>query len=202
MSETRTREVAGPELDETGGGRGPVRAAAVRPVARLHRRGGHHPAGRLARGRRGGGGALRRRERPAGRRACSPAPRTPPSSPRRCGRCWRSRPGRRWRRVRRSRCSAAPTPSGTSGDLDDTLLQKPRRHAWEPRWPWAIWYPLRRAGAFAALPEAEQQAMLKEHGTLGMGFARGDAAHDVRPRLPRPRYAGQRLRDRPSWARS
>ena len=69
---------------------------------------------------------------------------------------------------------------GYERDLDDTLLRKPRRHAWEPAWPWAVWYPLRRAGAFAALPEDEQKAMLKEHGELGMGFARNDAAHDVR----------------------
>ena len=69
---------------------------------------------------------------------------------------------------------------GYERDLEDTLLRKPRRHAWEPRWPWAVWYPLRRAGAFAALPEAEQKAMLKEHGELGMGFAQDDAAHDVR----------------------
>ncbi|MBB6441074.1 chlorite dismutase family protein [Phycisphaera mikurensis] len=69
---------------------------------------------------------------------------------------------------------------GYERDLDDTLLHKPRRHAWQPAWPWAIWYPLRRAGAFAALPEAEQRAMLKEHGELGMGFAQDDAAHDVR----------------------
>lgn len=69
---------------------------------------------------------------------------------------------------------------GYERDLDDTLLAKPRRHAWQPKWPWAVWYPLRRAGAFAALPEDEQKAMLKEHGELGMGFAQDDAAHDVR----------------------
>ena len=47
-------------------------------------------------------------------------------------------------------------------------------------WPWAIWYPLRRAGAFARLTAQEQGAILREHGTLGRGYGDADLAHDVR----------------------
>ena len=49
-----------------------------------------------------------------------------------------------------------------------------------PAWRWAIWYPLRRSGRFAQLPEQEQRTILAEHGAIGMSFGAGDYAHDVR----------------------
>ena len=69
---------------------------------------------------------------------------------------------------------------GYERDLDDTLRGRPARTALNPDWPWAVWYPLRRAGAFSRLPDAEQKEILKEHGTIGMGFGAGDHAHDIR----------------------
>jgi len=69
---------------------------------------------------------------------------------------------------------------GYEPDLEEALLNRPRRHALEPAWPWAVWYPLRRSGRFGQLPEEEQKAILAEHGTIGMSFGAGDFAHDVR----------------------
>jgi len=47
-------------------------------------------------------------------------------------------------------------------------------------WPWAVWYPLRRSGAFARLEPREQGGILREHGTIGKSYAGADLAHDVR----------------------
>ena len=69
---------------------------------------------------------------------------------------------------------------GYEPDLDEVLQHRPRRHALTPDWPWAVWYPLRRSGAFAQLPPDKQREILKEHGTLGMAFGAGDLAHDIR----------------------
>ncbi|MBI3289349.1 MAG: chlorite dismutase family protein [Elusimicrobia bacterium] len=64
--------------------------------------------------------------------------------------------------------------------LEDWLLDRPRRITSDPATPWAIWYPLRRSGAFARLPRAEQQQILKEHGTIGRQFGDAGYAGDVR----------------------
>ncbi|MBI4371580.1 MAG: chlorite dismutase family protein [Elusimicrobia bacterium] len=64
--------------------------------------------------------------------------------------------------------------------LEDWLLRRPRRVTRDPDRPWAIWYPLRRTGAFAALPRPEQQQILKEHGGIGRRFGDADLALDVR----------------------
>ena len=70
--------------------------------------------------------------------------------------------------------------SGFEPDLDDWLLQRPRRTVLNPAWPWGIWYPLRRLGAFARLAPEEQSAILREHGTIGRAYGDADLAHDVR----------------------
>ncbi len=70
--------------------------------------------------------------------------------------------------------------SGFEPDLTDWLLHRPRRTALNPAWPWAIWYPLRRTGAFAKLPPQEQGAILREHGTVGRAYGDADLAHDIR----------------------
>jgi chlorite dismutase len=70
--------------------------------------------------------------------------------------------------------------SGFEADLDDWLLQRPRRTALNPAWPWAIWYPLRRVGAFARLSAQEQGAIIREHSVLGRAYGDADLAHDVR----------------------
>ena len=69
---------------------------------------------------------------------------------------------------------------GYEPDLQDTLTGRPRRTVLNPEWKWAVWYPLRRNGAFARLTEEEQRRILAEHGTIGMAFGAGDYAHDIR----------------------
>jgi hypothetical protein len=70
--------------------------------------------------------------------------------------------------------------SGFEADLQDWLLQRPRRTVLNPAWPWAIWYPLRRVGAFARLSAKEQGAILREHATIGRAYGDADLAHDIR----------------------
>ena len=70
--------------------------------------------------------------------------------------------------------------SGFESDLEDWLLQRPRRTVLNPAWPWGIWYPLRRVGAFARLSPQEQGAIIREHSVLGRAYGEADLAHDVR----------------------
>jgi chlorite dismutase len=70
--------------------------------------------------------------------------------------------------------------AGFETDLDDWLLRRPRRAALNPAWPWAIWYPLRRTGAFGRLSPQEQGAVIREHSVLGRAYGDADLAHDVR----------------------
>lgn len=69
---------------------------------------------------------------------------------------------------------------GYEHDLEETLIHRPIRHAANPDWPWAVWYPLRRKGEFSRLDRETQMGILKEHGVIGMGFGEGDLGHDVR----------------------
>ena len=69
---------------------------------------------------------------------------------------------------------------GYEPDLREALVNRPRRTVLNPEWPWAVWYPLRRSGRFAQLPEPEQRTILAEHGAIGMSFGAGDYAHDIR----------------------
>lgn len=69
---------------------------------------------------------------------------------------------------------------GHEPDLEDWLLQKPRRTVLKRESPWAVWYPLRRKGEFSALPPAEQGPILAEHGRIGHAFGEAGYAQDVR----------------------
>jgi len=69
---------------------------------------------------------------------------------------------------------------GYEPKLEDWLLHRPRRVVSDAATPWAIWYPLRRTGAFAALPKAEQGQILKEHGVIGRQFGDAGLAMDIR----------------------
>ena len=69
---------------------------------------------------------------------------------------------------------------GHEPDLDDWLLEKPKRTVTDPAEPWAVWYPLRRLGVFSALPAEEQTPILREHGKIGHSFGDSGLAHDVR----------------------
>ena len=70
---------------------------------------------------------------------------------------------------------------GREPDVEDFLLRKARRHALNPDLRWAVWYPLRRVGAFNLLPRGEQAKILGEHAMIGRGY--GEAGHAVDVRL-------------------
>jgi hypothetical protein len=70
--------------------------------------------------------------------------------------------------------------SGFEPDLEEWLLRRPRRTALNPAWPWAIWYPLRRTGAFAKLSREDQGKILREHAIIGRAYGEADLAHDIR----------------------
>lgn len=69
---------------------------------------------------------------------------------------------------------------GYEPDLTDVLIDRPRRTVLNPDWPWGVWYPLRRSGAFAQLPPEQQRTILAEHGQIGMTFGAADFVHDIR----------------------
>lgn len=70
--------------------------------------------------------------------------------------------------------------SGFEQDLEEWLFRRPRRTALNPVWPWAIWYPLRRTGAFARLEGKQQGEIIREHSVLGRAYGDADLAHDIR----------------------
>jgi hypothetical protein len=69
---------------------------------------------------------------------------------------------------------------GYEPDLVETLVERPRRRVLDAALPWAIWYPLRRAGSFEQLSRQEQNTILMEHGGIGMAFGRAGLGHDIR----------------------
>jgi chlorite dismutase len=69
---------------------------------------------------------------------------------------------------------------GYETDLESTLLHRPRQRLQDPDLPWAIWYPLRRAGSFEQLSAQEQRVILMEHGGVGRAFGRSGYGYDIR----------------------
>jgi len=69
---------------------------------------------------------------------------------------------------------------GHEQDLEETLVERPRRRVLDPELRWAIWYPLRRSGSFERLSRKEQDTILMEHGGVGMAFGRAGLGHDIR----------------------
>ncbi|HYA16849.1 MAG TPA: chlorite dismutase family protein [Bryobacteraceae bacterium] len=69
---------------------------------------------------------------------------------------------------------------GHEPNLEDWLLDRPRRTVTMPEWRWHVWYPLRRKGEFNALPQEEQTAILREHGRIGHAFGEAELATDMR----------------------
>ena len=70
--------------------------------------------------------------------------------------------------------------TGFEQDLEFWLLERPRQTLSNEAWPWAIWYPLRRKGAFERLDAREKGGILREHGTIGRAYGEANLAHDVR----------------------
>jgi chlorite dismutase len=70
--------------------------------------------------------------------------------------------------------------TGYESDLQHWLLDRPRDTVLHDGWDWAVWYPLKRTGAFSRLDPKEQGAILREHGTIGRQYGAQDLAHDIR----------------------
>ena len=70
--------------------------------------------------------------------------------------------------------------TGYEQDLAFWLLERPSETVLNEAHGWAVWYPLRRSGAFAKLEPREQGGILREHGTIGRAYGAQDLAHDVR----------------------
>ena len=70
--------------------------------------------------------------------------------------------------------------SGYEQDLNYWILDRPRQTVQHEGWDWAVWYPLRRSGAFELLPGREKGEVLREHATIGRAYGGQDLAHDVR----------------------
>lgn len=70
--------------------------------------------------------------------------------------------------------------TGYEPDLRWWLLERAVDNVCNEQHAWAVWYPLRRSGAFARLPDAERAEVLKEHALIGRAYGAQDLAHDIR----------------------
>jgi hypothetical protein len=70
--------------------------------------------------------------------------------------------------------------SGYEADLEYWLLRRPRETALNESWPWAVWYPLRRSGAFERLEPREKGGIMREHAEIGKAYGAANLAHDIR----------------------
>jgi chlorite dismutase len=69
---------------------------------------------------------------------------------------------------------------GYEDDLERVLISRPIERVTDPKLPWAVWYPLRRSGAFEQLSPDEQRKILMEHGGIGRAYGNADLAYDIR----------------------
>ncbi len=69
---------------------------------------------------------------------------------------------------------------GNEDDLERVLLTRPIQKVCDSKMPWAIWYPLRRAGSFEQLTAQEQRVILMEHGGIGHAYGRAGYGTDIR----------------------
>ncbi len=70
--------------------------------------------------------------------------------------------------------------TGHEQDLEDWMLERPKRYALNPHEPWAVWYPLRRKPEFEAMDPREKGKILMEHGLIGRSFGEAGLARDIR----------------------
>jgi hypothetical protein len=70
--------------------------------------------------------------------------------------------------------------TGYEDDLEHWLIKRPVLNATNEKYRWAVWYPLRRNGAFEALASKEQAGILREHAAIGRAYGEQDLATDIR----------------------
>ena len=69
---------------------------------------------------------------------------------------------------------------GYESDLEDVLITRSARRVCDPSTPWAVFYPVRRSGAFERESKDEQRKMLSEHGGIGRAYGKAGFATDIR----------------------
>ena len=69
---------------------------------------------------------------------------------------------------------------GYEPDLERVLITRPMERVTDPALGWAVWYPVRRGGAFEQLSADEQRTILMEHGGIGRAYGEADLAYDIR----------------------
>ena len=70
---------------------------------------------------------------------------------------------------------------GHEPQLEDWLLDTPRRRVTDPEWPWAVWYPLRRQGRFfRASPRRRRPHPQRTRAHWPFAFGTAGLALDVR----------------------
>jgi hypothetical protein len=69
---------------------------------------------------------------------------------------------------------------GYEPNLEEWLLNRPRKAVTDAEWTWHVWYPLRRKGEFNSIPPEDQMSILSEHGKIGHRFGDAGLAHDIR----------------------
>ncbi len=69
---------------------------------------------------------------------------------------------------------------GYEPDLERVLIHRPIERVTDPGLRWAVWYPVRRSGAFANLSPDEQRTILMEHGGIGRAYGEANLAFDIR----------------------
>jgi Chlorite dismutase len=70
--------------------------------------------------------------------------------------------------------------TGYEHDLQFWLIDRPVSNAVEESHAWAVWYPLRRVGAFEKLSIKEQAGILREHAAIGRAYGEQGLATDIR----------------------
>jgi chlorite dismutase len=70
--------------------------------------------------------------------------------------------------------------TGYESDLRYWLIDRPIEHAVDAQYDWAVWYPLRRLGAFEKLSIKEQAGILREHAAIGRAYGEQGLATDIR----------------------
>ena len=69
---------------------------------------------------------------------------------------------------------------GYESDLEDVLIKRSARRVCDPSTPWAVFYPVKRSGAFERQSREEQKKMLSEHGGIGRAYGKAGFATDIR----------------------
>jgi hypothetical protein len=70
--------------------------------------------------------------------------------------------------------------TGYEDDLEHWLINRPAANATHDEYRWAVWYPLRRNGAFEQLSVKEQAGILREHAAIGRAYGEQGLATDIR----------------------